>query len=221
MAACTPVWRMAASTSRACRVLCRAGTRRGGPDGHWRFCAQHRRLAKPFAGTLATSAPPTAPDGDPCGTRRGGKIALQILHTGRYGYHPLCVAPSRIQSPISPFTPRELSARGIERQIRASSCAAPNWPAMPATTALRSWQRGLPDQPVFGHPHQPSSGRLGRDVRQPNALAVEIVRRIREAVGPDSHLHLPHQPDRPDPGWQHLERCWHWPAPSAWPAPPS
>ena len=49
----------------------------------------------------------------------GGKIALQILHTGRYGYSPLCVAPSRIQSPITPFTPRELSARGIERQIRA------------------------------------------------------------------------------------------------------
>ena len=46
----------------------------------------------------------------------GGKIALQILHTGRYGYHPLCVAPSRLQSPISPFTPRELSSRGIERR---------------------------------------------------------------------------------------------------------
>mgnify|MGYP000511702215 CR=1 FL=1 len=49
----------------------------------------------------------------------GGKIALQILHTGRYGYHPLCVAPSRIKSPISPFTPRELTERGIERQIHA------------------------------------------------------------------------------------------------------
>jgi 2,4-dienoyl-CoA reductase (NADPH2) len=49
----------------------------------------------------------------------GGKIALQILHAGRYGYSPLSVAPSRIKSPITPFTPRELSARGVERQIRA------------------------------------------------------------------------------------------------------
>ncbi|MBI2383817.1 MAG: NADPH-dependent 2,4-dienoyl-CoA reductase, partial [Gammaproteobacteria bacterium] len=49
----------------------------------------------------------------------GGKIALQILHAGRYGYQPLSVAPSRIKSPITPFTPRELGATGVERQIRA------------------------------------------------------------------------------------------------------
>ena len=49
----------------------------------------------------------------------GGKICIQILHTGRYGYHPLCVAPTAIQSPITPFKPRGLSARGVERQIRA------------------------------------------------------------------------------------------------------
>jgi 2,4-dienoyl-CoA reductase (NADPH2) len=49
----------------------------------------------------------------------GGKIALQILHAGRYGYTPLSVAPSRLKSPITPFTPRALSAAGVERQIRA------------------------------------------------------------------------------------------------------
>ncbi|MCJ7451580.1 MAG: NADPH-dependent 2,4-dienoyl-CoA reductase, partial [Steroidobacteraceae bacterium] len=55
----------------------------------------------------------------------GGHIALQILHTGRYGYHPLAVSASRIKSPITPFTPRALTARGIERQIRAFvRCAA-------------------------------------------------------------------------------------------------
>jgi 2,4-dienoyl-CoA reductase (NADPH2) len=48
----------------------------------------------------------------------GGKIALQILHAGRYGYTPISVGPSRVKSPITPFTPRELSAGGIERQIR-------------------------------------------------------------------------------------------------------
>jgi 2,4-dienoyl-CoA reductase (NADPH2) len=50
--------------------------------------------------------------------KAGGKIALQILHAGRYGYSPFSVAPSKIKSPITPFTPRELSLRGIERQIK-------------------------------------------------------------------------------------------------------
>jgi 2,4-dienoyl-CoA reductase (NADPH2) len=44
---------------------------------------------------------------------------MQILHTGRYAYHPLAVAPSRLKAPISPFTPRELSERGVERQVSA------------------------------------------------------------------------------------------------------
>jgi len=48
----------------------------------------------------------------------GGRICMQILHAGRYGYHPLCVAPSRIKSPISPFTPWPLTGAGVERQIR-------------------------------------------------------------------------------------------------------
>ena len=49
----------------------------------------------------------------------GGKICMQILHAGRYAYQPLSVAPSRIKSPITPFTPRALSARGVERSIDA------------------------------------------------------------------------------------------------------
>jgi 2,4-dienoyl-CoA reductase (NADPH2) len=49
----------------------------------------------------------------------GGRVCMQILHTGRYAYHPLAVAPSRLKAPISPFTPRELSDRGVERQISA------------------------------------------------------------------------------------------------------
>ncbi len=47
-----------------------------------------------------------------------GKICMQILHGGRYSYHPLSVAPSAIQSPITPFKPRALSSRGVEKQIR-------------------------------------------------------------------------------------------------------
>ncbi|MGB3209352.1 MAG: NADPH-dependent 2,4-dienoyl-CoA reductase [Desulforhopalus sp.] len=46
-----------------------------------------------------------------------GKICMQILHAGRYGYHPLCVAPSSIKAPINRFKPRELSNRGIRSTI--------------------------------------------------------------------------------------------------------
>ena len=49
---------------------------------------------------------------------QGGAICLQILHAGRYGYHPLCVAPSRLKAPINPFTPRALSVRGIHGTIK-------------------------------------------------------------------------------------------------------
>jgi len=47
----------------------------------------------------------------------GGRVCLQILHTGRYAYHPFAVAPSRIKAPISPFTPWALTGWGVERQI--------------------------------------------------------------------------------------------------------
>ncbi len=47
-----------------------------------------------------------------------GKICMQILHGGRYSYHPLSVAPSAIQSPITPFKPKALSAKGVEKQIK-------------------------------------------------------------------------------------------------------
>jgi len=47
----------------------------------------------------------------------GGKICMQILHAGRYGYHPLAVAPSAIKAPISPFKPWKLRGRAVERTI--------------------------------------------------------------------------------------------------------
>ncbi len=48
----------------------------------------------------------------------GGKVCMQILHGGRYSFHPMSVAPSAIQSPITPFKPKALSAKGVEKQIR-------------------------------------------------------------------------------------------------------
>jgi NADH:flavin oxidoreductases, Old Yellow Enzyme family len=54
----------------------------------------------------------------------GGRIAMQILHAGRYAYSPEAVAPSAIKSPISPFAPRELDEAGIEKQIADIVAAA-------------------------------------------------------------------------------------------------
>jgi 2,4-dienoyl-CoA reductase (NADPH2) len=55
----------------------------------------------------------------------GGKICMQILHAGRYGYHPFSQAPSKIKSPITPFTPSAMSARQVRNTVKdyASSAA--------------------------------------------------------------------------------------------------
>jgi 2,4-dienoyl-CoA reductase (NADPH2) len=142
--------------------------------------------AKPFAGTLATSG----------AARRhkiitdavhaeAGKIALQILHTGRYGYSPLCVAPSRIQSPISPFTPRELSARGIERQIRAFiRCAKLAREAGYDGVEVMGSEGYFINQFLVEHTNQRTDD-WGGSYENRMRLPLEILSRMREAVGPD------------------------------------
>ncbi|RDX35577.1 NADPH-dependent 2,4-dienoyl-CoA reductase [Kangiella sp. HD9-110m-PIT-SAG07] len=50
--------------------------------------------------------------------KAGGKIALQILHAGRYAYHPLSVSASKIKSPITPFTPKAMTERMIQKTIK-------------------------------------------------------------------------------------------------------
>ncbi|WP_299671121.1 NADPH-dependent 2,4-dienoyl-CoA reductase [uncultured Polaribacter sp.] len=50
--------------------------------------------------------------------KEGGKICMQILHAGRYGYHPFNVAPSKIKAPINRFTPFKLKESGIKRTIK-------------------------------------------------------------------------------------------------------
>jgi len=141
---------------------------------------------KPFAGTLATSG----------AARRhrvvtdavhqaGGKIALQILHTGRYGYHPLAVAPSRLKSPISPFTPFALSARGVERQIRAFvNCAAKAREAGYDGVEIMGSEGYLINQFLSLVTNQRDDD-WGGDYSNRMRLPLEIVSRTREAVGRD------------------------------------
>jgi 2,4-dienoyl-CoA reductase (NADPH2) len=140
--------------------------------------------AKPFAGTLATRAAARRHRQVTAAVHaEGGKIALQILHTGRYGYSPLCVAPSRLQSPISPFTPRELSEVGIERQIRAFvRCALLAQEAGYDGVEVMGSEGYLINQFLVTHTNR-RTDRWGGDYANRMRLAVEVVRRIREAVG--------------------------------------
>ena len=142
--------------------------------------------AKPFAGTLATSG---AARRHQVITRalhaEGGKIGLQILHTGRYGYQPFCVAPSRIQSPISPFTPRALSERGIQRQINAFvRCAQLAREAGYDGVEVMGSEGYFLNQFLVTHTNQRSDG-WGGSYENRMRLPLEVLTRIRAAVGPD------------------------------------
>ncbi|GMV29641.1 MAG: NADPH-dependent 2,4-dienoyl-CoA reductase [Rhodanobacteraceae bacterium] len=115
----------------------------------------------------------------------GGKVCMQILHAGRYAYHPLSVAPSRIKSPITPFTPSELSPRAVESTI-----------ADFANSARLAQDAGYDGVEIMG-----SEGYLinqflvertnrrdddwGGTPEKRRRFAVEIVRRTRAAVGPN------------------------------------
>ena len=142
--------------------------------------------AKPFAGTLATHAAARRHREVTAAVHaEGGKIALQILHTGRYGYHPLCVAPSRLKSPISPFTPRALSAHGVERQIRAFvRCAALAREAGYDGVEIMGSEGYFINQFLVTHTNR-RDDEWGGDYVRRMRLAVEIVQRVRDAVGPD------------------------------------
>jgi 2,4-dienoyl-CoA reductase (NADPH2) len=141
---------------------------------------------KPLAGTLATSRAARRHKPIPDAVHaEGGKIALQILHTGRYGYHPFAVAPSRIKSPITPFAPRELSARGIERQIQAFlRCAKLSREAGYDGVEVMGSEGYFINQFLAPHTNKRSDD-WGGDYANRMRLPVEIVERTRAAVGRD------------------------------------
>ncbi|MCU0900961.1 MAG: NADPH-dependent 2,4-dienoyl-CoA reductase [Cypionkella sp.] len=115
----------------------------------------------------------------------GGLIAMQILHAGRYAYGKECVAPSALKSPISPFAPRELDAEGIEKQISDI-----------VTAAVRAREAGYDGVEVMGsegyflnqflvrHTNR-REDEWGGSYENRMRLPVEVVRRVRAAVGPD------------------------------------
>lgn len=115
----------------------------------------------------------------------GARICLQLLHAGRYAYHPLSVSASKLKAPINPFTPHALSARGVERQIDAFANAAKlaRDGGYDGVEIMGS-EGYLLNQFTVARTNK-RDDRWGGDAEKRMRFAVEIVRRVREACGPD------------------------------------
>ncbi|MEL6733973.1 MAG: 2,4-dienoyl-CoA reductase FMN-binding domain-containing protein, partial [Bacteroidota bacterium] len=114
-----------------------------------------------------------------------GKICLQILHAGRYGYHPFSVAPSRIKSPITPFTPWKLTKRGIRRTIQAyARCAALAKEAGYDGVEIMGSEGYLINQFIVKHTNK-RTDEWGGSYKNRIKFPTEIVRSVREKVGED------------------------------------
>lgn len=115
----------------------------------------------------------------------GGKICMQILHAGRYGYHPFVVSASARKSPISPFKPRALTTRGVERTIRefVRSAELARDAGYDGVEVMGS--EGYLINQFLAPRTNARTDRYGGSTENRQRFAVEIVERIREAVGED------------------------------------
>ena len=173
-------------------------------DGHERMAAYFGERAKGGVGLIVTGGigpnteggthPNTkklVSDDDTAGHRQitdavhehDGKICLQILHTGRYAYSPDQVAPSAIKAPINPFTPRALTDAEVYKQIDDF-----------VFTSLQAQKAGYDGVEIMGSEgyflNQFIAARTnqrdddwGGSYENRIRLPIEVVRRVREAVG--------------------------------------
>nr|WP_276559673.1 NADPH-dependent 2,4-dienoyl-CoA reductase [Aeromonas salmonicida] len=117
--------------------------------------------------------------------QEGGKIALQILHAGRYAYHPFSLAPSALKAPISPFKPRAMSERQIRGTIRdfASTAQLARAAGYDGVEVMGS-EGYLINQFICERTNKRTDGWGGSNENRMR-FPVEIVRAIRERVGTD------------------------------------
>ncbi|SRX94073.1 putative NADPH dependent 2,4-dienoyl-CoA reductase FadH (2,4-dienoyl coenzyme A reductase) (4-enoyl-CoA reductase) [Mycobacterium tuberculosis H37Rv] [Mycobacterium shimoidei] len=115
----------------------------------------------------------------------GGKILLQILHAGRYAYHPLSVSASSIKAPINPFRPRALSSRGVLSTISDFvRCAQLAREAGYDGVEIMGSEGYLINQFLAPRTNK-RTDIWGGSAENRRRFPVEIVRRTRSAVGPD------------------------------------
>ncbi|MFI6018902.1 FAD-dependent oxidoreductase [Streptomyces sp. NPDC051287] len=117
--------------------------------------------------------------------REGGRIALQILHFGRYAYHQDLVAPSPLQAPISPYAPRELTDEDVERTIDdyVRTARLARLAGYDGVEIMGS-EGYLVNEFVAARTNH-RTDRWGGPYENRMRFPVEIVRRVREAVGAD------------------------------------
>ena len=174
------------------------------PDGYARMAAFYAERAKGGVGLIVTGgiAPNLAGRVEPrasqlsfrwqVGRHRlitdavhaaGGKIAMQILHAGRYAFHPLSVAPSRLRSPITPFKPRALTGWGVRKTIADyARCAVLAQRAGYDGVEIMGSEGYLINQFIAPQTNHRTDG-WGGSFENRIRFAVEIVRRTREKVG--------------------------------------
>ncbi|WP_404361691.1 FAD-dependent oxidoreductase [Marinobacter sp.] len=112
-----------------------------------------------------------------------GKICMQILHAGRYAYHPDLVAPSVIRAPINPLTPKALDEAGIEKQIQDYvECAALAQRASYDGVEIMGSEGYFINQFIVAHTNH-RTDQWGGSYENRIRLPLEIVRRVRERVG--------------------------------------
>ncbi|CAI5744466.1 unnamed protein product [Peronospora destructor] len=115
-----------------------------------------------------------------------GKIAMQILHSGRYGYRPFNVAPSPIKAPIGWFTPRELSSFAVKRTIRDyANCAALAREAGYDGVEIMGSEGYLINQFIVKHTNKRNDEWGGGPYENRIRFPIEIVKAVRAAVGKD------------------------------------
>ena len=115
--------------------------------------------------------------------KEGGKICMQILHAGRYGYHPFNVAPSKIKSPITPFKPFKLKKSGIKRTINdfVNSAELAHLAGYDGVEIMGS-EGYLINQFIVKRTNKRTDN-FGGAYENRIRLAIEIVKQIRESVG--------------------------------------
>lgn len=113
----------------------------------------------------------------------GGKICMQILHTGRYGFHPESIAPSAIKSPITPFVPKALTSEEIEEQIvDFVECASLSRQAGYDGVEIMGSEGYFLNQFITKTVNR-RDDEWGGDYINRIRLPIEVVRRTREKVG--------------------------------------
>jgi 2,4-dienoyl-CoA reductase (NADPH2) len=176
------------------------------PDGHHRLAAFYAARARGGVGLIVTGG--IAPNAEGAMTAgaavleneagvaahrvvadavhaEGGRIVMQILHTGRYAVHAKAVAPSALRAPISPIVPRALDAEDVERTIADYvRCARLAQAAGYDGVEIMGSEGYLINQFLAPRTNRREDA-WGGGCENRRRFALEIVRRTRQAVGAD------------------------------------